>query len=322
MSRYNIYKKLVLEDERSNKLNFKKDNRIHYVYRVTYNNEYYYGSRTSLKQDIVDDFWNYGTSSKRKKLIIKNKEDYKLKIIKVFDNPGDKILYESFLHQLFNVKNHSSFWNESNQTPFGFDTTGMKFIFTEEHKNNMSKSFKGRKVSLKNIKKVKDTRKNDIVDGLNSYQRAGLKCSETKRNYSKERKEDVKNKRLKSLKGRTKEIQSKTMKYRRDNNLNSIITIKGNKTKKHNLEKLLKQYKIIVIFENNDIEILDTLKCHYGKEYLPYDKINSELKTNYGFTLKKSKDKLFDITLRYKTLNNAKALKFNNARIKKERING
>jgi len=319
MKRYSIYKKLVLQDERSKKLSFETDNRIHYVYRITYNNEYYYGSRTSLDQDIIKDFWNYGTSSKRKNLIIENKEKYKLKIIKVFDNPGDKILYESYLHQLFDVKNHNSFWNESNQTPFGFDTTGMKFIFTQEHKNNMSKAFKGRKLSLESIEKIKSTRKNNIVDGLNSYQRAGLKCSETKKNYSKERKKDVKNKRLKSLEGRTKEIQSKTMKYRKDNNLNSNIAIKGNETKKRNLEMLLKNYKLTIIFENNNIEVLDMVKCHYGEEYLPYDKINLELKKKYGFTLKKSKDELFNITLTYKTLNNEKALKFNNAQIKKER---
>ena len=84
-----------------------------------------------------------------------NKERYKLKIIKVFNNPGDKILYEAFLHQYFNVKLHNNFWNESNQTPFGYDTTGKEpwnkglkgpsRIFTKEHILNLTKSRRERK---------------------------------------------------------------------------------------------------------------------------------------------------------------------------------
>jgi hypothetical protein len=128
MSRYIDYKNKVLKDERSNKLNFDKvDNRFYYVYRITdlTNNEHYYGSRVSVISPD-EDIKIYGSTSKRKKAILESPENYRFKIVKIFNNNGDKICYESFLHNYFNVKLHNKFWNESNQTPFGFDTTGLE----------------------------------------------------------------------------------------------------------------------------------------------------------------------------------------------------
>ena len=130
--RYSIYKKLVLQDKRSKKLNFKPDGREHYVYRITdytrTEKEHYYGSHTPQKNKkystLKEEFWTYRTSSEYNVLNEDKKEDYKVKILKVFDNSGDKIIYEAFLHQYFDVKLSSKFWNESNQTPFGFDNTG------------------------------------------------------------------------------------------------------------------------------------------------------------------------------------------------------
>jgi len=128
--RYSIYKKLVLQDERSKKLNFEPDGREHYVYRITdYTRnmeENYYGSHTPHKNkkydSLIDEFWTYKTSSKYNILDENKKENYKVKILKVFDNIADKIIYEAFLHQYFNVKLNFKFWNKSNQTPFNFNT--------------------------------------------------------------------------------------------------------------------------------------------------------------------------------------------------------
>lgn len=162
--RYSIYKNLVLEDKRSIKLDFKPDGRHHYVYRVTdyirTEKEHYYGSHTPSKRyynhqrkitsiDLIDEFWRYRTSSKFNTLLLENKESYKVKIIKVFDNPADKIIYEAFLHQYFDVKLDDRFWNKSNQTPFGFDTTGKKnnYIMTTEHKEKLYNIHKGKIVS-------------------------------------------------------------------------------------------------------------------------------------------------------------------------------
>ena len=129
MSKYNKFKEYVKINfsEKYNKLNFEKiDDRLYYIYRVTdiTKNIYYYGSRVSNKFDILN---GYYTSSSMSKTIKENKDNYKSKIIRCFDNNGDKILYESFLHSYFDVKHNNSFWNKANQTPFGFDTTGVSF---------------------------------------------------------------------------------------------------------------------------------------------------------------------------------------------------
>lgn len=116
------------------------DGRDHYVYRISdytrTKEEHYYGSHTPSKgkkyNNLIDEFWTYGTSSEYNALNENKKENYKLKIIKVFSNPADKILYEAFLHQYHNVKIHYNFWNKSNQTPFGFDTTGITYKRTPE----------------------------------------------------------------------------------------------------------------------------------------------------------------------------------------------
>ncbi len=121
------YKYKVLQDIRSKKLDFISDGRLHYVYRVTelfQDGRHYYGSRTECKITIGH---NYFTSSKDRDFCISFKEktdNYKIKIIKIFDNPDDKMLFESYLHQKFNVKDNDNFINRANQTPFGFDTTG------------------------------------------------------------------------------------------------------------------------------------------------------------------------------------------------------
>jgi len=142
---YSIYKNLVLQDKRSKKLDFGPDGREHYVYRITdYTRdieEHYYGSHTPKKgklyNNLINEFWSYRTSSNYNILNENKRENYKVKIIRVFNNPADKIVYEAFLHQYFDVKLHNCFWNRSNQTPFRFDRTGMEYIFTQQHRERL-----------------------------------------------------------------------------------------------------------------------------------------------------------------------------------------
>ena len=56
-----------------------------YVYEVTssIDNKKYIGFRTSKQSDLVLDFWSYGSSSCRKSDILKNPNNYSLKILKV-----------------------------------------------------------------------------------------------------------------------------------------------------------------------------------------------------------------------------------------------
>lgn len=69
------------------------------------------------------------------------------------------MIYESYLHQYFDVKLHDSFWNGSNQTPWNFDTTGKSYN-------------KGISPSKESVKRGVNTRlKND------SYKSGGEKTS-------------------------------------------------------------------------------------------------------------------------------------------------
>ena len=128
------------------------DNRYYYVYRITdlYDNTHYYGSRVSTITPKLDLGITYKSSSTNKQFLINQntyKTRFKYKIIKIFDNNIDKILYESFIHQYFDVKNHCKFINLSNCAPNGFDTTGyvaclnlltnkFEYIDKEKFKNN------------------------------------------------------------------------------------------------------------------------------------------------------------------------------------------
>lgn len=124
MTRYKLYKLKIKRNKKYKKLRFKIDSsKYYYVYRITHkhNNLHYYGSRVSKKHPKID-ILKYGSSSKLKKHILKNKYEYKFKIIKIFNNDSEMLIYESFLHDYFNVKDNDNFWNNANQTPFGFST--------------------------------------------------------------------------------------------------------------------------------------------------------------------------------------------------------
>ncbi len=124
---YNTYRK-VHKDYVSS-MECVVDGRYYYVYRITdkINKKHYYGSRVSVEHPKMDLGLIYMSSSNDIEFM-KDQEEYpqrfKYKIVRIFENNIDKILYESFLHQYFNVKNHKKFINRSNQLPSGFDTTG------------------------------------------------------------------------------------------------------------------------------------------------------------------------------------------------------
>ena len=144
---------------------YKSDNRYHYVYRITCD-EHYYGSRVSKVQPEMDLGITYFTSGKLQKHFAKNISLYKTKIIKVFSNSFDKMIYESYLHQKFNVKEHNSFANKVNQTPFGFDTTGInrkKMLAQAKRKKIMNKIIKFYYIkSTDNYKGIKNSQARTI----------------------------------------------------------------------------------------------------------------------------------------------------------------
>lgn len=63
-------------------------------------------------------------------------------ILEEFSTREEAIAYEIYLHDKFDVAVNNSFYNNAKQTSKKFDTSGKTFVFTEEHKLNMSTAAK------------------------------------------------------------------------------------------------------------------------------------------------------------------------------------
>lgn len=127
---YKEYKELSIKKliEKGKEFSFEKvDDRFHYIYRITnkITGIHYYGSKTSTSLDIGIKYFTTSSNLEFKKDFKNNTKNYKIKIVKIFDNKWDKQIYESFLHQYFNVKQHKKFYNKNNQLPTGRDTTNI-----------------------------------------------------------------------------------------------------------------------------------------------------------------------------------------------------
>lgn len=129
MSKFSKYLKtieIIPHTRKSKKLFF-------YVYRITniVTKEHYYGSRTSDILPEEDLKYNYTSSSKHVNddIVEYGIENFKFKIIKKFDVVSDMFIYESFLHNYFDVKLHKKFLNRSNATPNGFSTSGLVVVY-------------------------------------------------------------------------------------------------------------------------------------------------------------------------------------------------
>ena len=97
----------------------KIDDRYYYVYRITniVNNKHYYGSRVSKIHPKEDLGTKYFSSSRDKEFMQDQKENpqnYKYKVVKIFDNNRDKEIYEAFLHYYFKAKDSDNFYNKMN----------------------------------------------------------------------------------------------------------------------------------------------------------------------------------------------------------------
>jgi len=179
------YKKEISKDPRYKKLNFKPDGKSHEVYRITHiiKRKHYYGSKSNLK--ILGE--SYISTSYDKNFIKEQKEHperFKYKIIKTYNNSGDKIIHEAYLHQKFDVKNHVSFYNKANQTPYGFDTTGRKM--PQLQKDSMGDFQRGKIISDETKKKMSVSAKESFKNGSRDFSGKnnpafGIVCSDEKR---------------------------------------------------------------------------------------------------------------------------------------------
>ena len=141
---------------------------------------YYYGSRQS---EVLPHFDKYMSSSKLVKDVIKviGMKYFLKKILAIYFTREEALQREIEIHARFDVKNHPLFFNQANQTSTGFITAGpltqahklkisekkkgsthsvetKKLLsilrtvekrkpLSEEHKQNISKSLKNRKIS-------------------------------------------------------------------------------------------------------------------------------------------------------------------------------
>jgi len=124
------FKDKILKDPRSKKLNFEADGRLHYVYRISKNNKYYYGSKSELpgltKKTIGITYFTSSRLQDFRDDFKMNTEMYKIKIVREFDNIADKIIFESYIHAYFQVSTNNIFFNKMIQTPFNINAIGFK----------------------------------------------------------------------------------------------------------------------------------------------------------------------------------------------------
>ena len=109
----------------------------YYVYRISniIVNKHYYGYRSSKTHPSKDLGIKYFSSSSDHSFIIdqkNNKNNYKYKIIKIFDNKFDAIRFESKLHYKFDVRHNKNFYNLSNQSNDSFLTQNGE-VYTLSH---------------------------------------------------------------------------------------------------------------------------------------------------------------------------------------------
>ena len=95
----------------------------HYVYRITIKNRHYYGIRSTNDLPNKDLGIKYFSSSSIINNLIRcyGKEQARFKIVKLFPNREDALLYEILLHNKFDVENNIKFWNIRNQRSKYFD---------------------------------------------------------------------------------------------------------------------------------------------------------------------------------------------------------
>lgn len=110
----------------------------HYVYLLidtlpTDTRQFYIGVRSCTCNPDEDPYMG---SSKSMTLQEKSRCD-KL-ILEEFSTREEAIAYEIYLHDKFDVAVNNRFYNNAKQTSKKFDTSGKTFVFTEEHKLNMS----------------------------------------------------------------------------------------------------------------------------------------------------------------------------------------
>lgn len=121
----------------------------HYTYEITYtNNTKYIGVRTS--KCIPEEDTKYIGSSK----YTPNDKIFNKLILRIFPTRKLALEHERYLQQYNNVVKNPLYHNRAIQLSTGFDTTGLTFVLTQEHKDKIAKASTGRVKSPKERAKL------------------------------------------------------------------------------------------------------------------------------------------------------------------------
>lgn len=113
----------------------------HYTYLIQHRTEdkRYIGVRSS-KCLPQEDLTYWGSS----KYLPKDVKETHVKIVlKEFATRSEAVEHEILLHKLNNVAVSENYYNKACQKTSGFDTSGTKLTFTDEHKRKISEGLKG-----------------------------------------------------------------------------------------------------------------------------------------------------------------------------------
>lgn len=164
---------------------------IYYTYGIinVKTKRMYIGSRQCKINPIDDIGHKYFSSSTDEKFMKEQKEhpeNFRYRVLKLFENRHNAYLHEIFLHKKFDVARNPKFYNRAIQTTYGCNITGDSV--TSETKKKMSESHKGLKHS-EETKQLLSQRKKEY------YEKFGTDCQ--RRENTKETREKI----SKALKG-------------------------------------------------------------------------------------------------------------------------
>ncbi len=171
--------------------NLVDDKKYHYTYRITnkIKNKHYYGVRSSNikpKEDIGIKYFSSSTDQMFMNDQKENTHNYKYKVVKVFSTRKEAEIFETYLHEKFNVQINESFYNKAKNTLMGFSVEGRKQ--SPEHKAKITLTKVG-KVNFKNIITGETGRIDkelfDLDDNLITLNKGISKSEETRAKISK-----------------------------------------------------------------------------------------------------------------------------------------
>lgn len=277
-----------------------------YVYRITniINNKHYYGVRTSQSRKYhyaKDDLGNeYFSSSKSLKRDIETlgKDNFKFKVVRIFDNCDDAYKFEVLLHEKFNVGKNPKFYNQATQALNGSKIYASNSeirakiheSLLKEDENGLTGYSKWNKASSNKMKQIAPDGK---TFGYHRSRLAAKTCRETVEENGKTILENKEEKHRKTILTAdengisiAKRVGQQSLKTRKTKILNNGLTVEQQmiKNRKKTIEKNPKTHggkvREIYIF-NNNFELVEICIGNFGnickKNNFPYGAFQNSL---------------------------------------------